>query len=66
MSYENFLASEQRWLLSLKEVSFIDSVYRNRDAKEAKRGLGAFDKWWKDDEELGRVILGGGGGGGGG
>lgn len=38
------------------DVRYIDSVYRNRDAGMARRGLMVLDKWWKDEEELEKVM----------
>lgn len=41
MSYERFEAEEKRYLVNSRDVRFIDSVYRNRDASLARQGL----KW---------------------
>ena len=49
MSYEQFEAEHKRFLVSPRDVRFIDSVYRNRDAGAARRGLKRLDKWWKED-----------------
>ncbi|KAL6703490.1 hypothetical protein ACN47E_009588 [Coniothyrium glycines] len=56
-TYEQFIAEEKRWLVSDKtDVRKIDSVYRNRDAGLARRGLKKLDKWWDvHDETLDRV-----------
>jgi hypothetical protein len=40
----NALVSERRY------VRKIDSVYRNRDAGMARRGLEKLDKWWDEDD----------------
>lgn len=60
MSYEDFLAEEKRWLINDKtDVRKIDSVYRNRDARMARRRLMKLDKWWnEDDETLAEVMKG--------
>lgn len=50
MSYEQFEAEHKRFLVSPHDVRFIDSVYRNRDAGAARRGLKRLDKWWKADD----------------
>lgn len=51
MNYNTFNNGEKRWLVNDKEdVRKIDSVYRNRDANMARRGLKKLDKWWEDDD----------------
>ncbi|KAJ6441041.1 putative 26s proteasome non-atpase regulatory subunit 3 protein [Purpureocillium lavendulum] len=57
MTYVRFLAEEKRWLVSDKEdVRKIDSVYRNRDAGMARRGLVTLVKDWEEgDTTLQRV-----------
>ena len=56
VDYLHFENEHKRFLISPKDVRFIDSVYRNRDAGAARRGLKKFDKWWdEDDETLQRV-----------
>ncbi|KAI4146432.1 MAG: hypothetical protein LQ341_002085 [Variospora aurantia] len=57
-TYEDFEAEEQRWLISPKDVRFIDSGYRNRDSGLARRGELVLDKWWTDEEELEQVMNG--------
>ena len=55
-SYQAFENSEKRFLLSPRDVRFIDSVYRNRDAGLARRGLKELQKWWAEgDDTLWRV-----------
>lgn len=51
MDVEHFLAEEKRWLVSPKDVRLIDSVYRNRDAGLARRGILQFKKKWEDGME---------------
>ncbi|ORY19045.1 hypothetical protein BCR34DRAFT_472681 [Clohesyomyces aquaticus] len=59
MAYGKFLAEEKRWLVNATDVRKIDSVYRNRDAMLARRGLKKLDKWWdKDDKTLEEVMKG--------
>jgi len=57
MTYLRFLAEEKRWLVSDREdVRKIDSVYRNRDAGMARRGLVTLVKQWEEgDDTLQRV-----------
>ena len=56
IDYLHFENEHKRFLMSPKDVRFIDSVYRNRDAAAARRGLKRLDKWWdEDDETLQRV-----------
>ena len=55
MGYERFLADEKRWLVSPEDVRKIDSVYRNRAAGEARRGLRVLEKWWEGDAEDGEA-----------
>ena len=50
MSYQQFDAEHKRFLVSPKDVRYIDSVYRNRDAGAARRGLKVLDKWWKEGD----------------
>lgn len=51
MDYRTFEAEEKRWLASPREpVRRIDSVYRNRDAGMARRGLMKLDKWWDGED----------------
>ena len=47
---KQFHADERRWLISPKDVRFIDSSYRNRDAGLARRGLLTLRKWWEEDD----------------
>lgn len=60
MDYDTFFQEEKRWLVNDKDdVRKIDSVYRNRDAGLARRGLKKLDKWWdEDDETLNEVMKG--------
>lgn len=60
MEYSVFLEEEKRWLVNDKtDIRKIDSVYRNRDAGLARRGLKKLDKWWsEDDETLNEVMKG--------
>ena len=52
VSYEEFSANYKRWLVNDKtDVRKIDSVYRNRDAGLARRGLKKLDKWWDEGDE---------------
>lgn len=59
VDYVRFAAEEKRFLVSPRDVRFIDSVYRNRDAGAARRGLKRLEKWWVDgDETLTKVAEG--------
>ncbi|KAL0578923.1 hypothetical protein V5O48_003071 [Marasmius crinis-equi] len=55
-SYDEFLAEDKRWLTSPEDVRYIDSVYRNRDAGMARRGLKRLDKWWDDGDETLELV----------
>lgn len=57
MTYTEFRSDEKRWLNNDKEdVRKIDSVYRNRDASKARRGLMTLVKDWEEgDNTLARV-----------
>ena len=56
VDYLHFENEHKRFLISPKDVRLIDSVYRNRDAAAARRGLKKLDKCWdEDDETLQRV-----------
>lgn len=60
VTYQEFSADHKRWLVNDKtDVRKIDSVYRNRDAGLARRGLKKLDKWWDEgDETLSMVAKG--------
>ena len=59
MSYEIWQADEKRWLINDKtDVRKIDSVYRNRDAGLARRGLMKLDKWWDENDETLKNVMG--------
>lgn len=51
MDYERFESGQKRFLISPEDVRFIDSVYRNRDAGAARRGLKKLVKRWDEDDE---------------
>lgn len=56
VDYGAFENEHKRFLVSPRDVRLIDSVYRNRDAAEARRGLKRLVKWWEEgDETLERV-----------
>ncbi|KAF9268571.1 RNI-like protein [Marasmius fiardii PR-910] len=50
-SYDDFLADDKRWLVSPEDVRNIDSVYRNRDAGLARRGMKRLIKLWDDEDD---------------
>lgn len=58
LSIEEFHNQEVRWLRGPKEdLRKIDSVYRNRNAGLARRGLKKLDKWWsEEDSTLDKVM----------
>ena len=58
MAFERFEAEEKRKLTGPEEdYRRIDSVYRNRDAGMARRGLKILDKWWpEEDGTLGEIM----------
>ncbi|KAH7116163.1 hypothetical protein B0J11DRAFT_539378 [Dendryphion nanum] len=56
--YEKFLADEKRWLVNDKQdVRKIDSVYRNRDAGMARKGLKKLEKWWDEEDETLEEVM---------
>ncbi|KAL5417554.1 hypothetical protein PMIN03_001512 [Paraphaeosphaeria minitans] len=58
VTYGEFLAEHKRWLVNDKDsVRKIDSVYRNRDAGLARRGLKRLDKWWAEGDETFQAAL---------
>ena len=58
MSYGQWLSDERRWIVNDKtDVRKIDSVYRNRDAGLARRGLKKLDKWWNEDDETLKEVM---------
>ncbi|KAK4992427.1 hypothetical protein LTR50_001186 [Elasticomyces elasticus] len=57
--YEDFIDNEKRFVVMTRDVRLIDSVYRNRDAGLARRGLKRLEKRWnEEDETLERVRAG--------
>ncbi|KEY65381.1 hypothetical protein S7711_04278 [Stachybotrys chartarum IBT 7711] len=50
-TYARFLEEEKRWLVSDRDVRKIDSVYRNRDAGQARRGLLTLVKEWDEGDD---------------
>jgi len=58
MTYTEFMENEKRWLVNDRtDVRKIDSVYRNRDAGLARRGLMKLDKWWDEDDETLKEVM---------
>lgn len=58
LTYGEFMANQKRWLLSDEtDVRKIDSVYRNRDAGEARRGLKILDKWWDEKDQTLQEVM---------
>ena len=58
MTYEEFNVKEKRKLLTPEEsVRKIDSVYRNRDADMAKRGLKFLKKTWMEGDGTLEVVM---------
>lgn len=58
MTYTEFMENEKRWLVNDRsDVRKIDSVYRNRDAGLARRGLMKLDKWWNEDDETLKEVM---------
>ncbi|KAM0717740.1 hypothetical protein Q7P37_007592 [Cladosporium fusiforme] len=51
VEYGEFNDCHKRFLISPQDVRFIDSMYRNRDAGKARRGLIKLDKVWADVNE---------------
>lgn len=51
MSYKQWWNTEKRFVVSPRDVRKIDSVYRNRDAGLARRGLVRLEKWWSPEDE---------------
>jgi hypothetical protein len=56
VDYEQFHSSEKRFLMSPQDVRLIDSVYRNRDAGKARRGLMKLDKVWAEGDETLNMV----------
>lgn len=60
VGYEEFEAEHKRFLMSPRDVRLIDSVYRNREAGQARRGLTTLNKVWADGDETLRMVVGDG------
>lgn len=57
-TYDAFMSAHKRWLVSDRvDVRKIDSVYRNRDAGAARRGLGTLEKSWGEGDEVLREVM---------
>ena len=57
VGYEEFEAEHKRFLMSPRDVRFIDSVYRNREAGLAKRGVTTLKKVWAEGDETLRMVV---------
>ncbi|KAF2795058.1 RNI-like protein [Melanomma pulvis-pyrius CBS 109.77] len=58
VTYAAFMDREKRWLINDKtDVRKIDSVYRNRDSRLARRGLMKLDKFWDEDDETLKEVM---------
>ena len=61
VGYEEFEAEHKRFLMSPRDVRFIDSVYRNREAGVAKREGERLRKVWEEEGDgEGRMVTGDG------
>ena len=59
ITYNEFMNEHKRWLVNDKtDVRKIDSVYRNRDAGLARRGLKKLDKWWDEGDQTLKEVMG--------
>jgi hypothetical protein len=56
MTYDKFFAGPLRFLRNTPDVRYIDSVYRNRDASKARRGLMVLDKWWDEEDDTLELV----------
>jgi hypothetical protein len=60
ITYAQFMENEKRWLVNDEsDVRKIDSVYRNRDAGLARRGLMKLNKLWDEDDETLKKVMNG-------
>ncbi|KAJ4368472.1 hypothetical protein N0V83_006829 [Neocucurbitaria cava] len=58
-TYDDFVNQHKRWLVNDKtDVRKIDSVYRNRDAGLARKGMKKLDKWWGEGDETLKDVMG--------
>ena len=58
VTYTEFMENDKRWLVNDRaDVRKIDSVYRNRDAGLARRGLMKLDKLWDEDDETLKEVM---------
>ena len=58
-TYDDFMKEHRRWLVNDRtDVRKIDSVYRNRDAGLARRGLKKLDKLWDEEDETLKEVMG--------
>ena len=58
LDYEEFIAEKKRWLISDEtDVRKIDSVYRNRDAGQARRKLKTLDKFWEEGDQTLEEVM---------
>lgn len=58
-TYDEFMNEHRRWLVNDKtDVRKIDSVYRNRDAGLARRGVKKLEKSWDEDDQTLKEVMG--------
>lgn len=58
-AYNDFMNQHKRWLVNDKmDVRKIDSVYRNRDAGLARKGMKKLEKWWEEGDETLKDVMG--------
>lgn len=58
MSYQLWMGKEKRFVVSPRDVRKIGSVYRNRHAALARKGLKVLDKWWEEGNGTLGVVMG--------
>lgn len=56
-TYQRFQREQQRFMMSPPDVRLIDSVYRNRDAGLARRGLKWLEKEWEEGDETLKGVM---------
>jgi hypothetical protein len=57
LNYDEWFAGVKRFVINPRDVRYIDSVYRNRDAQLARRGLKILQKDWGEDRTLLQRVM---------
>jgi NLR family CARD domain-containing protein 3 len=57
LSYDEWFAGQNRFVINPWDVRYIDSIYRNRDVQLGRRGLKFLQKDWGEDRTLLQSVM---------